>query len=216
MSGEGQFRTDQLAVPRDFGLTRLWAIEEDHFRLDENSQSKININRVKRQWRAAIDQPERPVYLEKTPTNAARIRWLNKHFPNSYFVGIHRDGYAVSEGIRRKAGHPVNLGAKQWSRSNEIMLEDLEHVEHQILYRYETLVESVREHLDDIWRFIGLDPTVVSDADIERAWGQPLSSVNNKNQRSYDSLSASDISDIEEEAGSVLEQLDYSRPTPGA
>ena len=37
LSTEGQFFTDQLPLPRNLGLSRLWALEPERFYLDESS-----------------------------------------------------------------------------------------------------------------------------------------------------------------------------------
>lgn len=209
MPTEGQYFTTELLVPRTVGLPRLWAIESERFHLTEHSRPQIDVPRMKRQWAAYYNDPHRPVLLEKTPVNAARMRWLQEHFKNAHFVAILRNGYAVAEGIRRKAGHSLDLAARQWARSNEVMLADLPTVRRHLLIRYERLTEAPNEILREMLEFLQLDPNGVSVAG--RAWQvhRENSGIRNMNARSFAALSAADRDCIRHEAGYMLDRLGY-------
>ena len=79
---------------------------EDLFRLTEEDDGPDPV-RVKKEWGMRLNL-KKSVSLEKSPPNSAKTRWLQAHFENSRFIGIIRDGYAVSEGITRKA-NPKHL-----------------------------------------------------------------------------------------------------------
>ena len=209
MPGEGQFYTDELVLPRSVGLPRLWALKPDQFCMDENGSQHVNVERLKRQWGARFNDPTRPVLLEKSPTNAARTRWLQAHFENAHFIGIVRNGYAVAEGIHRKAGHPLDIAALQWARSNEIMLQDFEHLERKRVLRYEHWTESPEEVLKDILEFLGLSPSGVSVA--ERFWKvhERRGPIMDMNDESLKRLSPGEREAIESVAGGQLRRLGY-------
>jgi hypothetical protein len=209
MPDEGQFLTDQLVVPREVGLRRLWALEPERFQLDETGGHDIDVTRLKRQWGAQFNDPTRPVLLEKTPTNAARTRWLQAHFPNAVFVGIIRDGRAVAEGIRRKTGHSLGLAARQWARSNEIMLRDFEHLDRRRIIRYEELTAATAAVIDDLLGFLDLPPMSIGGSD--RTWKihEQNASIQNMNSRSLAALSSDEMREIEREAGTMLATLGY-------
>jgi hypothetical protein len=208
MPFEGQFYTDQLPLPRDLGLPRLWALSPDLFRLTEDSIPDINVTRLKRQWGAHYNDPRRPILIEKTPTNAARTRWLQRNFTNSQFIAIIRNGYAVAEGIRRKAKHPIEVAARQWAVSNRIMLEDLAHVDRALVVMYESLVEAPEEEMRRMATFLDLDPADFRHGDKWKIHEQD-ETVRNMNQRSLDALSDEDRSAIRQEAGDVLDRFGY-------
>lgn len=214
MPDEGQFLQDQLPVPRDMGLRRLWALEPDRFCLDETGGSRIDVERLKRQWGAHFNDATRPVLLEKSPTNAARTRWLQRHFENAYFIGIVRDGRAVVEGIRRKTGHDLEHAALQWARSNEIMLRDFDHLSRALVVRYERLTVAADAVLDEIAVFLRLPPLSAGIAD--RAWRihEQTSVVRNMNDESIARLHPGDLSVIDHVAGTMLSRLGYSQPPP--
>lgn len=209
MRDEGQFLTDQLIVPRDLGLRRLWALEHERFWLDERGGADINVRRLQRQWGAEFNDPLRPVLLEKTPTNAARTRWLQANFERAYFIGIIRDGRAVAEGIRRKTGHGLDVAARQWSRSNEIMLQDFAHLERSLLVTYERLTAAPDEVLAEVLTFLDLPP--LDNQLHEREWEihEQQSAIRNMNERSLSTLSETDLEVIEAEAGPMLRRLGY-------
>lgn len=207
---EGQYCTDQLLVPSDAGLARAWATAPQKFALYEDSGPPPDPLRTQRQWSSLMSDPGRPVFLEKSIPNAARIRWLNAHFRNAYFVAIIRNGYAVAEGIRRKAGLPLQQSARQWEASNRIMLQDLKAVDHSMLISYEEFTASPGETLAAIYSFLGLS-SAHNLAD-QRQWTihGVTSDIRNMNHRSLQQLDAEQRNCIEAEAGDLLKEFEYS------
>jgi hypothetical protein len=208
---EGQELTDALPLPRRLGLPRLWALEPERFRLDEHATG-VDARRLKRQWGARFDDPRRAILLEKSPTNAARVRWLDRHFENAHFVAIVRDGYAVAEGIRRKAGHAIGRAARQWARSNEILLADLEHVPRALVVRYEELVADPEAVLRRVHAFLGLAGETAALARRRFRVHGETSRIQDHNARSHAALDAADLDAIEAAAGPLLARLGYARP----
>lgn len=210
MPAEGQFRTSVLPRPNAMGLGRLWALEPDAFHLTEEDDGDVDgVRQLKKDWGASMKPRGSPVYLEKSPTNAARIRWLNHNFGNAHFIGIVRNGFAVAEGIRRKAGHRLELGARQWARSNEIMLRDLEAVPRSLLLTYEDFADDPNRELGRISEFLGLEPVIRVNA--ERSWEvhDAVSPIRNMNASSFEALSEEDVDVVEREAGEVLRRFGY-------
>lgn len=209
---EGQFCTDQLPLSRDTGMNRLWAIASEKFYLDETNTGNVNVKKLKKQWAARYKGLDKPILLEKSPPNTARLRWLQANFDNAYFIGIIRNGYAVAEGIRRKAGHPVELGARQWAGSNEILLKDFAFLTNKFLITYEELTENPSKILTDICKFISVPPfnkdNIFENVKIHGKAGN----ISNMNGLSFKNLSEEDIAGIEKEAGYLLRQFNYQRP----
>jgi hypothetical protein len=214
MPDEGQFFQDQLTVPRDVGLLRLWALDHDRFWLDETGGAGIDVERLKRQWGSRFNDAGRPVLLEKSPTNAARTRWLSHHFENAHFIGIVREGRAVAEGIRRKTGHDIEQGAWQWVRSNEIMLRDFECLPRKLLLRYERLAEAPDAVLAEVLAFLELPPAPEGVAG--KAWRihEQTSIIRNMNPESLQRLDEKDLRVLDAIAGSMLDRLGYGTSPP--
>lgn len=109
-------------------------------------------------------------FLEKSPANAMRTRFLQALYPDASFVVIVRDGLAVSEGIRRKrafdperphlAGLSTTLteAAQQWFHANWNVLRDLPHLRRTVVISYEDLVADPTSTLESVWRVCGLAP----------------------------------------------------------
>ncbi len=207
---EGQYCTDQLLIPSEIGLTRIWAFQPELFIPSADSQP--DAEKIKRQWCGYMSNPTLPVFLEKSIPNAARIIWLNEHFPNAHFIALIRNGYAVAEGIHRKAGQSVEVAAKQWRASNNIMLGQLEQVEHKLLLRYEDVTSQPAENLDRMMKFLGLDSSRLV---LDKKWmiHGDASNIRNMNARSLSRLSKEEKAFIRQEAGELLEAFHYN-PKP--
>ena len=215
MPQEGQFLTDVFPAPRDLGLPRLWALQPDRFRLTEAS-THVDAARLKRQWGARFNDPCRPVLLEKSPTNTARTRWLEQHFENAHFVGVIRDGHAVAEGIRRRAGHGIRDAARQWRVCNEIMLKDFARLRHARIIRYEDLVADPDTEIAGLFDFIDLPPMPDGLKSIRVDIRGQSSNIRDMNQSSVTALTEADRDTIHQEAGMLLESLGYTRTAAGS
>lgn len=212
---EGHFITDQFLKDYDLGIPRMWVDREDIFRLDETTPGP-DVERIKKEWGMRLDL-SKPILVEKSPPNAARTRWFQKHFENAHFIGIVRNGYAVAEGISRKGdpksikdGWPIQKSAWQWARSNQVMMDDAQHLNNFHLVRYEDLATNPQVELDKIANFLGQqafpDLSTESFAIHERK-----DSVKDMNQSSIDRLTPEDVAIVNEKAGFMLDRLGYAR-----
>jgi hypothetical protein len=179
---------DRCNLPR-----RLFALYPDTYRLTEADLPGLNVDGILADWAKHWDVSKR-VLFEKCPANATRMRLLQAAFPNTYFIGLIRNPYAVSEGIRRRRGHPLKDCAMQWHEANRLMLEDAAPLNHFLLLRYEDLTARVNETMRKVWSFFGIPPVRLDETEpLERHnitnVAQP---VRNMNQLSIDNLSESD------------------------
>lgn len=214
---EGQFLTDQFPSDYELGLPRMWVLREDLFRMS-GQEALPNPKRLRKEWLMRLDR-SRKVFVEKSPPNTARTRWLQQHFENSHFIVLVRDGYAVAEGIRRKAeprhlqgGWPIELCARQWSRSYEILLEDEPFLERIVWLRYEELASNPDAELDRLTSFLGLaeKPLSWADAGRQRLVHERAESIRNLNEESRRRLSQEDADRIREVAGPMLDRFGYT------
>jgi hypothetical protein len=209
MPAEGHRLTDQLLTPESIGIPRLYALRPDLFRMTERDGVNIDVDRIKRQWGHRFNDAARPILLDDSPPNAARCRWLQRHFEPASFLFLIRNGYAVSEGIRRRAGHTIDLAATQWVRSNQFMLEDLPHLERVHMLRYEDLSEKPDETLARTLLFLDVDPSNFTvSGEVWRVHGRSRR-VSNMNEESLDRLTQEDRIAIERAAGPLLREFGY-------
>jgi hypothetical protein len=216
LSTEGHFITDQFVKDYDIGLPRMWVEREDLFRLNENDHGPDPV-RVKKEWAMRLDL-KKPVLLEKSPPNSAKTRWLQQHFENAHFIGIMRNGYAVAEGITRKAdpkhlinSWPIEKSAYQWKRSNEVLQQDAEHLKHFIWISYEDLAEDTIGTLNKITDFIGIENFEHFEAGRNWSIHEREEQVRNMNAESIERLTPEQIKRITEVAGEMLDEFGYPR-----
>lgn len=210
---EGQFLTDQFPADYELAVPRMWTMREDLFRLTEADQGPA-ARRLTREWAMRLDR-SRPIFLEKSPPNAARTRWLQAHFESPSFVAIVRNGYAVAEGIRRKAephhlpeGWSIADCARQWARSNEILLEDAEHLDRVLWVTYEELAAAPDETLDRILEFANVARGAI---DTGRDWKihERRDSIRDMNAESIARLDPAERAQITAIARPMLERFGY-------
>ena len=223
LPGEGVRFTDSLTRPEEFGWNRMWCRCLGDVRLAPGPQAEERTRRIKRQW--SILYPRgRPNLLEKSIANAARIPFLATHFQPAHFIYVVRDGYAVAEGIRRKArpwrwhnpeyprGYPIELCAEQWRETDRVVLADRPAAGRFLQVYYEEFTRDPSAVLERITGFLGLEP--LPEGTIERSWSVHgrRARIRNMNQESFARLSAADMDAIERTAGEVLEGHGYRRP----
>lgn len=206
---EGRQFTDELPLAEDFGLKRLWALQPELFYLDETTGLDIDVNKIKRQWAFMYNNPKKPILIEKSIINGGRTRWLQRHFQNSYFIILMRNGYVIAEGIRRKANHSIEKGIIQWKNSYDILLRDMAHLKNKIYLTYENLTADPKTVLNTICDFLEIEHLSENILTSEFKVHERENKISNFNQKSIDNLSKEDIDSINRIAGSLLQQVGY-------
>lgn len=222
LPGEGVRFTDALPRPETLGWNRMWCCCAAAMRLGDGPEFVSIAARIKRQWSLLF--PRRPFLLEKSIANAARLPFLNAHFRPASFVYLVRNGYAVAEGIRRKARpgrwgnpefaerYPISLCARQWRDTERLVGMDRIRVERFFSLSYEELTATPQTALARITRFLELEP--LAPAVFDQAWvvhGR-ASVIRNMNPESLARLSPADVDAIQSVAGSELAAGGYTRP----
>jgi hypothetical protein len=210
---EGQYLTDQIKADHELGLSRMWVKREDLYRLTETDAGP-DVQRLKKEWGMRLDTGK-PILLEKSPPNAARTLWLQEHFEDAHFIAIIRNGYAVAEGIRRKArpSHPERWPledcAYAWKRVNEVIAEDSSKLRNFIWVKYEDFADKTPETLNRIFAFLGIpgDP----ELNMSREWAihERREAISNLNEESIGRLSPEDVAVINRVAGEALARFGY-------
>jgi len=207
---EGQWSWHMI-TPKGVVEGRLFTENLDKFR-----NPQVNVRLVKAEWLNKRRGWNGLYVLEKSPPDSVRSLWLQEHFSPAWFIGIIRNGYAVAEGIRRKANVPVARSGRHWNKTVKIMLEDSEHLERFTLIRYEELTTRPLDVLRELEHWLGLqtfgDYQTITKGAIDMKIGHlPPSKIVNKNPLSFTNLSNEDTTDIYREAGEMLEKLNYRK-----
>lgn len=220
LPSEGVRLTDALPRPEDVGWHRLWCRCLDQMQLPVDEDVPRRGARIRRHWSLAL--PAQPAnVLEKSIANTTRLPFLQAAFAPAYFIYMIRNGYAVAEGIRRKAeprrfGHdefgdqyPIDLCAEQWRASHDLIEQDSDGIDHLHTVRYEDLAAHPTRALTQITEFLGL-PSLPADAgegtfDVHGV----KSSIRNMNAESFARLSQQDIETIRRVSGDALDAWGY-------
>ena len=165
-----------------------------------------------------LSTPIRETIVEKTTANAVRMLWLQKTFPHSHFVGLVRNGYAVTEGIHRKGLKSVERGARHWNMVNKIMVKDAQNINNFLLLHYEDLVNKPNDVARQLEGFIELEPDGLQDALIGKfsfstVLGKGSQPIRNFNSESIKKLNSDDIRKIYHEACEMLNYFGYDIST---
>ena len=211
---EGQLYTRSIKRDRNPKYSRVWTeyIEELQLTAGQAPEKKP---RLVHDWMINLPQPLKHVIVEKTPANASRALWLQEVFPDSRFIGLVRNGYAVTEGIHRKAGQPFARGARHWNAVNKLLLETSPHLENYLEVRYDRLTDRPARTMLEICRFIGLNNPLIeemsqrSEAEAANLMATRFGPVQNHDAATVAKLSADDIATIRTEAGEMLDHFGY-------
>ncbi len=210
---EGQRYTRVLERGSRRGHERVWSEFLDDVRLDSNATGH-SIPRLLHDWFTEMPHPVKPIIVEKTTMNAVRMPWLQEAFPNSLFIGLVRNGYAVTEGILRKGNKPVDRGARHWNMVNKIMVEDSKRIDHYLPITYEALVDSPTDSAEKIANFIGIEPDSMNGSindsyTFNTVLGNQSQGIKNMNSECIASLSDKQIRTIRNEAEEMLDYYGY-------
>jgi hypothetical protein len=195
---------------------RAWALDPGRLRWTEDTDP-APVARLRYDW--AYYVPPRPgIILEKTPAHSLRARWFQRHFRPSRFLFLVRSPYAVAEGIRRRAGHPIEEAARHWAQGNAAIADDCVALEHCLRVSYEALTGDPDRELGRIERFLGLDPPidralVRRPVSVHNIHGRPRP-LEDMNAASLARLSAEDIRTITRIAGPVMRRFGYTPLEP--
>jgi hypothetical protein len=217
---EGARLTSVLTRPEDLGWNRVWVECERYLRLEPKPDPEA-VAELLRDWAPWIS-PEH-LLVEKSVANTARMPWLGANFPDAHFVGVHRDGYCVAEGIRRRARpkgparaqlgrdrYPIELAGRQWVVANARLLEDGAELERFHLISYERLLAEPDQALSELWSFLGVDPCPVrAEAQGISVGGQRFDLFDG-NRLSLERLDAQDLAALEPVIGPMRRRLGYA------
>lgn len=153
---EGQFLQDVFPPAAAFGGPGEFAFhEEAHMTEDSPLVTPENRDRILRQWGPYLDL-SRPVYLEKSPPNLVRSRFLQALFPGSASVFLVRHPVAVSLATEKWSDRTLLELFLHWRVAHLRLLKDLDHLDRALLLRYEDFVEEPEACLRRVCEAVGV------------------------------------------------------------
>jgi Sulfotransferase family len=106
-----------------------------------------------RHWRAGAG-----LYVEKSPPNLVRTRFLQAMFPRASFLVVVRHPAAVAGATQKWSRTPSTSLVHHWVVCHETLRADAPHLERVRIVRYEELVADPDGSLAGVYEWLGLSP----------------------------------------------------------
>jgi hypothetical protein len=214
-----RFVTDLMPTPGKIAVKcrRIWSEQADIL-TDESRYDWLKIQgRWRREWRRNPKfQTANPrIFLEKSPANVLRATMLQKHFPNSSFILMQRNPYAVGEGIRRRTNLPLERCIQHWIHCAQQQIRNEQTLRSVIRLSYEDLSEQpdyCREQIVKLMPELG-DINLEKEVSVQSIEGKVRRPIINYNQQQMSRLSREELGDIArhlEAAPEVMRHFRYS------
>jgi hypothetical protein len=153
---EGQFLQDVYPTAVDCGGPGRFAFSpRAHLTEDDAGDVPSTRARLLAGWSRYWDV-RKPFFVEKSPPNLLRFRYLQTIFPEARFIAIVRHPVAVAYATAPWARLPTRRLLEHWLHAHELFEHDRPHVRRLILVRYEDLVRDVPATMAHIDASLGL------------------------------------------------------------
>ncbi len=167
---EGQFLQSVYPIAREYGGPGRFGFHKE-MQITESSKllTKGNILKLANEWHSYWDVSKK-VFLEKSPPNILKSRFLQAVFPNSFFIFIIRHPIAVSYATLKWSKTSIPDLLDHWVTCHEIMYKDLQYLNNKFVVSYEDFVDNPKSIIKKTHDWVGIKPVDVF-----------FDSVNNKN-----------------------------------
>ena len=151
---EGQLLQTVYHRAKNYGGPGHFAFDE-RARLDENSSLITPENKEKLlcEWGKYWDN-EKPIWVEKSPPNLIRTRFLQELFPDAYFVTITRHPLAVSMATQKWKEESLDYLIRHWLAAHRIYRNDRLKLKNEVSFSYEYMVQHPNNLLQQLGNFL--------------------------------------------------------------
>ena len=154
---EGQFLQDVYPTAMTYGGAGRFGFDS-RAHLTETSVlfTPANAARLRKSWHAHWDN-SKTIFVEKTPGNLLKTRFLQAVFPKSYFIVIRRHPVAVSMANQRwkVSLTPLHNLFDHWLHCHALFDRDKKHLKPLYELSYEDYVRDPDKYHEEIAAFIG-------------------------------------------------------------
>jgi hypothetical protein len=157
LEDEGEFLQDVYPLAGDCGGDGRFGFDPRmHVTEKSDLLTPNNVERLLASWSPYWDE-RKTIFVEKTPSNLLRMRFLQAAFPNSYFVVVRRHPVPVGIAAQKWKINVVPLYQmfKHWLQCHRLFDEDKKYLNHVYELRYEDYVENPDKYHQEIATFIG-------------------------------------------------------------
>ena len=155
---EGQHLQSVYPPAKFYGGPGKFAFnQEAHLTEDSSLINDENRIRLFSDWKRYWDTGK-PFLVEKSPPNLIRTRFLQKMFPDSYFIIILRHPVAVAYATQRIMGGGATIYSvmKHWVIAHKILFRDRDYINKSVIIKYEDFVENPYIILEKLYAWLKL------------------------------------------------------------
>lgn len=158
---EGQHLQTVFEPARTFGGPGKY-IFDPNSRMDETRvlATAESASTIFNQWQQHYDAGC-AYYIEKSPPNLVRTRFLQALFPNSRFVVMFRHPLPVSIATEKWSGTTWEQLVQHTLLGYEIFVRDMPKLNRVFVLRYEDFVSDPQNEIDRIYEFLELEPVPI-------------------------------------------------------
>ena len=164
---EGQFVQDvylnefQMSYPSL--QTMRWGYHPHAHLTESEAGVSTAAARLIEAWHSYFEKPHAKFFVEKTPSNISRVRFLNSAFPEAHFVIMTRNPVTQGLAVRKWANKPLRVGLgfrefiEHWLFVMERFADDRRYLDNVVICAYEDLVTSPAAVLESIQASVGVE-----------------------------------------------------------
>lgn len=172
---EGQFLQSVLPEDSLYGSVGRFGFDvRSHMTEESKWNTPANAARIKTEWHTYWDI-NRPVFMEKTPSNLLRMRLLQCLFDPSYFIVVTRHPVAAALATAKWTEVGMFAMLTHWVHCYRIARADTPHIKHKLWTSYEEFVADPMRAMTRACAFMELPPTF-----------QPPAVAGNQNRRYFE------------------------------
>ncbi|MCP2638105.1 sulfotransferase [Microbacterium sp. HD4P20] len=168
---EGQFVQDVYLSDHQMGTinghvrgrTFRWVYHpEAHLTEDDLADRPDAAARLVTAWGPYFEKPGAPYFVEKSPSNLTRARFLQAAFPSARFVVVTRNPVVQALATRKWLPRHMQVGigldpvVAHWVKAMETFAADEAALNKVMVIRYEHLLANPDDVMDGVWRFLGV------------------------------------------------------------
>ena len=124
-----------------------------HYTENSNLINEFNKSTLITQWEKFWNK-NKYIYLEKSPVNLIHTRFLQRMFPNSYFIIIIRNPIVVSYATMKWKDQSLEQYLKHWILGYNIFKKDSKYLKNFIIIKYEDLCDNPHKEIFKIEKML--------------------------------------------------------------
>ncbi len=174
---EGQFLQSVYSTDRQLGDRRLfpkgrvvrWAYNSaGHLTERDCSDARAVATSLYDSWSPYFENKATDYFVEKTPSNIVRTRFLQAAMPEARFVIMTRHPIVQALAVRKwsprlvKVGFNLHSVVEHWLHAMEIFRDDLPHLTRCYVIPYESLISNPDHTLSEMSKALGIPELSVS------------------------------------------------------